>query len=46
MPTLGIELNIIGQLGNDNDALQQIDVPMSRNSWIKIHPSEVRKNSH
>lgn len=46
MPTLEIKMNVIGQLNNENDVMQNINMPMSRNNWIKIHQNEVCKKIH
>lgn len=41
MPTLNVDMCVIGQLHNENDALQRVNVPMTKNDWIKIHQNEV-----
>lgn len=41
MPTLDVGLCVIGQLNDDSDAVQKINVPMTKDNWIKIHQNEV-----
>lgn len=42
MPTLEIDLYVIGQLNDENDVLQRVKVPSTKDDWIKIHQNEVR----
>lgn len=41
MPTLDVDMCVIGQLNNENDAIQRVKVPMNKNEWIKVHKNEV-----
>lgn len=41
MPTLEIELYVIGQLNDETDVLQRVKMPTTKNDWIQIHQNEV-----
>lgn len=41
MPTLDVDLCVVGQLNDGNDAVQRVTVPMKKNDWIQIHQNEV-----
>lgn len=41
MPTLDVELRVIGRLNEESDAVQLANVPMQKDDWIKIHQNEV-----
>lgn len=43
MPTLDVDLCVIGEMHNESDTVQRVNVPMTKNDWIKIHQNEVRK---
>lgn len=44
MPTLNINMSVIGQLNEDNDAIQQVKIPTTKNDWISIHQNQVNIN--
>lgn len=41
MPTLNINLSVIGQLHEHNDAVQHVKMPTTKTDWISIHPNQV-----
>lgn len=41
MPTLDVDLCVVGALNDDSDAVQRVTVPMTKNDWIQIHQNEV-----
>lgn len=41
MPTLEVELCVIGQIKDENDAVQRVKMPPTKNDWIQIHQNEV-----
>lgn len=43
MPTLDINISLNGQLLQNSDAVQQVEVPMSKENWIVLHQNEVNK---
>lgn len=43
MPTLNVDLCVIGQLIDESNAVRRVTVPMIKNDWIQIHQNEVCK---
>lgn len=41
MPALDIDLCVIGQLRDESDVMQKVNVPMNKDDWIQIHQNEV-----
>lgn len=41
MPTLDVDLCVIGQRNDETDAVQRVAVPMKKNDWMQIHQNEV-----
>lgn len=43
MPTLDVELRVIGRLREKIDTVQSVKQPMTKDDWIQIHQNDVRK---
>lgn len=41
MPILDVDLLVIGQLNDENDVVQRVKAPMTKDDWIQIHQNEV-----
>lgn len=41
MPTLEIDLYVMGQLKDENDLLQRVKLPSTKDDWIQIHQNQV-----
>lgn len=41
MPTLNINMSVIGQLHEDTDAMQHVKIPTTKDDWISIHQNQV-----
>lgn len=41
MPTLEVDLYVIGQLKDEIDVLQRVKLPSTKDDWIQIHQNEV-----
>lgn len=41
MPSLNVELHVIGSLRQENDVHQRVAMPTTKNHWLPIHQNEV-----
>lgn len=43
MPSLDINFSVIGPLHQNNDAVQHVKIPLTKDDWIPIHQNEVQQ---